>query len=94
MNINLVPFVVVWIAVVLAVITLLFRHRSIAGKEDANLDVMETVSVAQQHVALEHKLAYVDKWGKILTAIAVIYGLAIAAFYVFQTFEQSSRGGF
>jgi hypothetical protein len=30
-----------------------------------------------------HKLDVIDKWGKILTVVAVVSGLAIAAAYVY-----------
>lgn len=85
MNINLFPFVIVWGALAITVIALILLHRSVARQEDAQLNVLETAAVAQQHLALEHKIAVVDKWGKILTAIAVVYGLVLAVLYVYQT---------
>jgi len=93
MNINLLPFLIVWLALALSVIGLILRHRAIAGQEDAHLDVLESAAVAQQHTALSQKLEAVDKWGKILTAIAVVYGLALAAFYLYQVWEQGSQAG-
>ena len=93
MNINLLPFVIVWVLLAIAVIVLIFRHRKIAGQADEHLDVLEAASVAQQQMALGQQLAAVDKWGKTLTVITVVYGLILAAFYVYQSWEQMSRTG-
>jgi len=92
-NINFLPFLIVWILLALTVIVLFFKHRTIARQEDAHIDVLETAAAAQQQVALDQKLVVVDKWGKIFTVIAVVYGIVLAGLYFVQTWEQSSRAG-
>ena len=93
MNINFLPFLIVWILVALTVIVLFLYHRNIARQEDAHLDVLETAAAAEQQLALEQKLGVVDKWGKIFTVITVVYGVVLAGLYLAQTWEQSSRAG-
>jgi len=95
MNINFLPYFVIWVILAIVVIGLLLYHRAIARQEDALLasGVLETPEVAQNQTALEAKLASVDRWGKSLTAITVIYGLALAGLYLYQTWEQMSRIG-
>jgi hypothetical protein len=93
MNIDLVPFLVVWTILTLAVIYLYFRHRAISGKQDAGLDVLETPATAQQHALLQQKLTVVDKWGKALTVIAGVYGLALAVLYFYQNWVRMSNYG-
>jgi hypothetical protein len=92
-NINFLPYLIVWGALAIAVIVLFLYHRSIARQEDAHLDVLESAAVAAQQVALERKLVVVDKWGKILTVIAVVSGLVLALLYFIQSWEQMSRTG-
>ena len=77
MNINLLPFLVVWVALALAVLYLFLRHRSIAGKQDVGLDVLETPAIAQQHAVLAQQQAVIDKWGKSLTAIAAVLRIVV-----------------
>jgi hypothetical protein len=84
---------IVWILLALAVIVLFLYHRTLAHQEDAHLDVLETAAVAQQQIVIDQKLGVVDKWGKILTVITVVYGLALAGFYFVQSWEQMSRAG-
>ena len=93
MNINFLPFLIGWAVLAVTVIVLFLCHRSIARQEDANLNVLEPAAVADQQMVLERKLAVVDRWGKILTAIAVVSGLVLAALYFIQSWEQMSRIG-
>ena len=93
MNINFLPFLILWVALAVTVIVLFLYHRSIARQEDSQLNVLETAAVAQQQLALDHKLEAVDKWGKILTAVTVLFGLVLATLYMIQTWEQMSRIG-
>jgi len=92
-NINFLPFLVVWVLLAVTVVVLFLMHRSIARQEDAHLNVLETAAAAQQQVVLDRKLAVVDKWGKILTAVTVVSGLALAILYFIQSWEQMSRIG-
>jgi len=97
MNVNFLPYLVVWIMLAVTVVALFLYHMLVGHQEDQTMkfgiNVQEPVAVAQQQTVLEHKLALVDKWGKLLTVIVVLYGLALAALYLYQTWEQGSRFG-
>jgi hypothetical protein len=92
-NINFLPFLIVWVLLALTVVVLFLYHRNIARQEDAHMDVLESAAAAQQQIALDQKLEVVDKWGKILTVIALVSGILLAGLYFVQTWEQSSRAG-
>ena len=83
MHFNLTPFLAIWSVVALAVLVLLAMRRLVASKEDDSLHVMHG-TVADQ-VTVANKLDVIDKWGKILTVVAVVLGLAIAAAYVYDS---------
>jgi len=40
-----------------------------------------------------HKLDQIDKWGKILTVIALVYGVILGAAYAYQAWIQTSQTG-
>lgn len=90
MNLDLRPFFVLWIVLATSVIALIVRRKMLAIHEDDSLHVMQTGPAAQQ-VDLAHKLDQIDKWGKILTAIAVVFGLLVGAAYVYQVWVQSTQ---
>jgi hypothetical protein len=91
MNISLLPFLYPWIALALAVIGLLVWRKAVASHEDDNLHVLDGGGANQTVVA--HKLDQIDKWGKILTVIAVVYGVILGAAYVYQAWIQTSQSG-
>ena len=82
MHINLLPFAIVWGVLFLAVVCLLLYRRSVASHEDDSIHLEGSVSA--QQVGLAHKLASVDRWGKTLTVIAVVFGLLVGGMYVYQ----------
>jgi len=90
MNLDLRPFFVLWIVLATCVIALFVRRKMVSRNEDDSLHVMQ-VGVATQQVALANKLDQIDKWGKILTVIAVVFGLLVGAAYVYQVWVQSTQ---
>ncbi len=86
-NINLTPAVVIWVILAIATLGLaLYRKLISASEEDLiHLGPGEERRIPEQ-VALAGKLKAVDRWGKTLTVITVLIGLAMAAIYLYQAF--------
>lgn len=89
---NLLPFVVIWGLLFVAVIVLFFYRRSIAAHEDDTLHVLDSdqQQVAEQ-LKIAQKLEVVEKWGKIVTVVMIIYGLVLLGVYGYLRFVESSR---
>lgn len=92
---NLLPFAIVWAILALVVIVLAFMRKNVAAKEDDTLHLTGggATAAVEDQVKTANKLAALDKWGKILTAVAVVYGLVLGAFYGMHLWEASSRAG-
>lgn len=89
MNLNFTPYFVIWGAMALAVIAMLFWRKSVASHEDDSLHVSGGEASSRQ-VAVAHKLEVIDKWGKTLTVVTVLFGLLLAALFVYQGWVQAS----
>jgi len=89
MHVNLVPFIVLWALLAASVLVLIVWRKIVANNEDDTLHVLQG-SVAQQ-VTVAQKLEVIDKWGKILTVITLVFGLILGAAYVYQNFVQLSN---
>ena len=88
---NYLPHIAVWAVLTTIVVILAVYRRRLDLKVDETLHVLdaEAASIpAQEEVA--KKLAVVDRWGKILTVVAVLYLLGIAAAYVYSSFNDTS----
>jgi hypothetical protein len=89
MNINFLPLLVSWGVLAVSVLVLLVWRKSVARNEDDQLHVLNAAVVTQQ-AEVAHKLDQIDKWGKIVTAVTVAYGVLIAGLYLYQVWAQGS----
>jgi len=85
MNINLLPFAVFWGMLALVVLFLVFYRKSVSSREDDSIHLEGGVPAEQ--MALAHRLEVIDRWGKTLTVVVGVYGLALAALYLYQTWN-------
>lgn len=91
-NIVLTPFLAAWIAMACAVAILAIYRKTISSHEDDSLHVSAVSDVNVGHQAeVARRLEVVDRWGKLLTVIVVVYGLALAGAYTYQMWVEGSR---
>jgi hypothetical protein len=91
MNIDFLPLLVVWGALVLVVLALFIWRQAVSNHEDDSLHVMH--GALSQQTSFAQKLDAIDKWGKIMTVITVVAGLLIAAAFVYGQFVGRSSLG-
>ena len=89
MNINFLPLIVLWGVMAISVLVLIVWRKSVASGEDDQLHVLNTAAVPHQ-AEVAHKLDVIDKWGKIVTAVTVAFGVLIAALYFYQVWMTQS----
>jgi len=89
MHVNLVPFIVLWVLLAASVLVLIVWRKMVANQEDDTIHVLQG-SVAQQ-VTVAHKLEVIDKWGKILTVVTLVYGLILGGTYIYLNFVAMSN---
>jgi hypothetical protein len=90
---NLIPYIVLWSVCAVAVLALALYRKILTFHGDdefVHLAAGEQRFIPQQ-VALAHKLDVIDRWGKILTAFTVGFGLLLAAVVLFEAWQASLR---
>jgi len=81
-----VPFVALWAMLAVAVIGLIVYRRFVSASEDDMIHISDASgAVTSQQVTVAQKLDQIDKWGKMLTVVAVAYGVVLAGIYVYQS---------
>jgi len=84
-NINLTLHVVIWGVLAVVVVVMFIWRQTVARSEDDYLHVADdTGATVTQQASVAHKLDVIDRWGKILTVVAVVYGLLVAGAYLWQ----------
>jgi hypothetical protein len=92
MHINFIPFTVVWAALAVVVAAMAGYRRSISVKDDESLHLTNPTDTVHQ-IEIAHKLDVVDKWGKLLTVIAAVYGLLLVLAYTYQNWIRATNLG-
>ena len=80
---NLVPYIGIWALVaLLALVLALYRKFVSAHEEDRYVHISEGEAHLIPHqVSINRKLQAIDRWGEILTVLALVAGLALAGVY-------------
>lgn len=92
MHINFIPFLALWILMAIGVVVMVAWRKVVGRQDDETIHVMDVGAVSHQ-VDVAHKLDVIDKWGKLLTIITVVYGLVLGALYMYQSWVEMSRIG-
>ena len=89
---NLIPYVSVWAVLAVGVLALVGYRMSVAHHDDASLDVLEKNAgvIAQQTLAIQ-RIGAIDRWGKSLTVLTILYGLAIAGVYIAHGWLEATK---
>jgi len=90
MSPTLLPLILFGIILVLAVASLAVWRKMIAMSEDDSLHVLADSNLIPKQEAVAHKLDAIDKWGKIMTIVAVVYAFLVVAFFVYQQWVRST----
>jgi hypothetical protein len=88
---NLIPFVVLWSLLAVAVLGLALYRKLITihgDDEFIHLGPGEEKLIPQQ-VALGRRLDFVDRWGKALTILTAAFGLLIVSVFLYLAWQAS-----
>jgi hypothetical protein len=88
---NLIPHIVIWAVITTVVVFLAIYRKRVNATIDDTLHVLDAEAAAvgtQSDVA--RKLVIIDRWGKPLTALSILYLLAIVGMYIYSSFADPS----
>ena len=87
------PFTLLWIVLAAVVLAMLGYRKIVSAQEEETLHLANAVETGHQR-QIATKLEAIDKWGKLLTAITLVYGVILFAAYSYVTWlAGNTRGG-
>ena len=92
MNIDFAPLAEGWALLAFIVVLLAGYRKYISIDENETLH-LDDPGESRHQVAIAQKLDVIDKWGKLFTAIAAVYGLLLAIAYTYQIWVQATNQG-
>ncbi|MBN9658509.1 MAG: hypothetical protein J0H49_10050 [Acidobacteria bacterium] len=90
---NLLPFAIAWAVLGVIVLSLALMRRSVTANEDDSIHLGATTGAIDQQVNTAKRLESIDKWGKILTVVLAVSGLALIILYGMQVWDATSKAG-
>jgi hypothetical protein len=93
MRINLFPLLYLWLALDAIIIVLFGCRQTIARKEEGSLHVLSGTAEVAHQVGTSQKLDQIDKWGKLLTIVAVAFGVLLGALAIYQSLTSAGSSG-
>jgi hypothetical protein len=91
---NLMPYALAWAMLGAIVLVLALMRKQITAHEDDSLHLSGGATVVTEQATVAKKLESIDKWGKILTIVLVVTGLALAVLYGMNVWSAASNAGF
>jgi len=82
-----------WGVLALVVLILAAYRSQIGRQEDDQIHMANPdMGVISHQSAVAHKIDTIEKWGKTLTVILVLYGLALGGYYFYTLWTASQHG--
>jgi len=82
---QLTTYVVAWAVLTIVVLALALARYLVSFREDDNIHLSEAESgMITNQMSIFGKLDAIDRWGKVLTVVALLTGLVLAGIYLYQ----------
>jgi len=91
MNVSLSPFVAGWLVLACLIAGLAIYRRLVFNREGDTPHVLDNESHGLRQAAIAHRLDTIDRWGKILTVTATVYGVLLGLGYFYQIWMEGFR---
>ena len=93
MNSTFLMLLAAWGALGLTVLVLALYRTQLGRREDDTIHFADReVALVGQQTQFARRVDVIEKWGKTLTVVLVLYGIALAAYYLYTLFQlQATR---
>ena len=84
-------YICTWALLAVVVLGMAAYRYLLVRHEDTTLDVMESASLASEQARVFKKAAAIERWGKPLTLVVIVYGLVLVGIYMYHAWELSGQ---
>lgn len=81
---------VIWAVLASMVLGLVVYRKYCCRNEDDYIHVND-VRVVERQSSLNKTLEWIDRWGKLLSGIVVVYGLGLLAMFLYNSWNESQN---
>jgi hypothetical protein len=88
---NFFTLFLIWVVATVIVLLLALYRKILADRDVPSIHVLDNdADVVPQQAVIAKRLDNVDRWGKILTILVVVYGLALGAAYMYKAWQTTA----
>jgi hypothetical protein len=87
MNLNV--YFSVWLVLTVVVLAMAAYRYLLVRHADATIDLMESSKIAAEQTKAFRRAEGIGRWGKILTAVVLVYGLALIVVLLHHAWQVS-----
>lgn len=81
-----------WVVLALAVLSLAGYRKMVSRNEDDLVHLSEAdATLVNNQKSIATRLEWIDKWGKILTVVTLIFGIIVAGIYLYNGWMASGQ---
>jgi len=84
----MIPLVSLWCLMAIAVLVLAVM-RKMASKDESEVLHPDDKAFEDHQAVIAQRLEKIDTWGKIVTAVTVVFGLLLCALYLYNGWFES-----
>jgi len=79
----------IWVVLTAVVLVMAAYRYLLVRHADATLDLMESSKVAAEQSKVFHRAEGIERWDKMLTAVVLVYGLALSVGSLYHAWQVS-----
>jgi hypothetical protein len=80
-----------WAGLAVVVLGMAAYRFLLVHHEDTTLDIFESSAAASHQGKVFRKAGAVERWGKVLTVVVVLYGLVLGGAYLFHIWQLGQQ---
>jgi hypothetical protein len=88
---NLGPYVAIWAVLGVVVLAIAIYRQRVARRDDQSLHIVEGEQLIAEQTKAYRKIGTIDRLGQSLTVFAILYGLVLAAVYLYHVWQESTK---
>jgi hypothetical protein len=81
------PFVIAWLVLGVCVGALAIYRKFLANREDDMVHLVSGESKVSSQITMAERLQKIDFWGKTLTIVLAVYGLALLGIFIYRQYN-------
>ncbi len=82
------PWIILWLALGACILVLALYRKTLASREDDIVHVSTGDKAISAQLGVAQRLEKIDFWGKTLTIVLVVYGLALGGILIYQAMNS------